>query len=123
MNIQQAGIGGELTSADRLHSRPGNLQPEQDMSTTQTHNATYAEMLQHPKWKAKRASVLARDAHQCRNCGTRGNLQVHHRQYHRHKATGYKLAPWCYPDRYLITLCDACHYQGHQQFTVPSHLI
>lgn len=86
-------------------------------------NATYSEMLQRAEWKAKRALILERDGHVCKNCGTRFGLQVHHKQYHRFKPTGHKLAPWCYAEKYLITLCDNCHHDGHQAYQVPRFTI
>lgn len=82
--------------------------------------STYAALLWHPKWRSKRARILERDGHRCRQCARTTALQVHHRQYHRCKQSGHKLAPWSYPDRLLITLCDACHAQGHRQFKIPS---
>lgn len=83
------------------------------------HQAKYTEMLLRPEWKQKRQEILARDGSACRNCGTREKLQVHHRQYHRCQRTGHKLAPWCYDQRLLVTLCDSCHQQGHSMYRVP----
>lgn len=81
---------------------------------------TYASLLWHPKWREKRRLILQRDGRRCRHCGATAGLQVHHRQYHTCKRTGHKLAPWCYADHLLITLCDRCHTDGHRRFQVPS---
>lgn len=88
-----------------------------------TIRATYNELLHRDEWRAKRRAILQRDGGACRNCGSRNGLQVHHRQYHRCARTGHKLAPWCYADRHLITLCDTCHRHGHQAFQVPRYTI
>lgn len=85
----------------------------------QTIQGTYGNMLYREQWRKRRQMILDRDGHACRSCGSPRHLQVHHRQYHRCKVTGHKLAPWCYADRYLITLCDTCHRTGHQAYQVP----
>ncbi len=81
----------------------------------------YAEQLSKAEWTAKRLEILERDGHACRSCGTQSELQVHHRQYHWHK--GYKVAPWCYASKYLITLCKDCHKTGHLNFNIPAFSI
>jgi 5-methylcytosine-specific restriction endonuclease McrA len=43
-----------------------------------------------------KANVLARDGHRCRVCGEATNV-VHHRR------------PGCDQEKWLITLCPACH--------------
>ena len=70
-------------------------------------------------WLIKRKVILKRDRYQCRHCGTNNNLQVHHKQYHFQKATGFKKNPWLYCNSLLITLCGSCHQSGHQQFEIP----
>ncbi|MCC6401942.1 MAG: HNH endonuclease [Flavobacteriales bacterium] len=85
--------------------------------------ATYGDLLRREEWRTKRRAILQRDGHACRNCGARNRLQVHHRQYHRCQRTGHKLAPWCYNDRYLVTLCDDCHHNGHHIHRVPRYII
>lgn len=83
------------------------------------HHRNYLELLLHPEWRRKREVILNRDGHACRHCGGRSGLEVHHRQYHRCAHTGYKLAPWCYADQYLITLCGTCHKAGHRIHRIP----
>jgi hypothetical protein len=56
-----------------------------------------------PRWQKVRLRVFERDDWKCRKCGATGsNLQVHHKKYE-------GTAPWETADRYLVTLCDACH--------------
>ena len=84
------------------------------------HEISYVEMLLTERWRNKRELILERDKHQCRNCGSTNQLQVHHRQYHIDTKTGFKREPWDYNDKYLITLCDQCHEAGHKQYKIPS---
>lgn len=82
----------------------------------------YNELLQQPQWLLKRQEILKRDFHRCRNCGSKESLQVHHRQYHL-KSDGTKVLPWNYESRYLITLCETCHKNGHREFNIPVYPI
>lgn len=79
---------------------------------------SYQELLNTRKWEAKRHSILLRDGNRCRNCGQEKRLQVHHRQYHINKY-GDKVKPWSYSDKYLITLCQECHRNGHEHYKIP----
>lgn len=79
----------------------------------------YLQLLQRPEWKIKRNAILRRDSFRCRNCQGTNGLQVHHRQYHRFKATGMFKQPWNYDNRLLITLCRECHQIGHQSYSIP----
>ena len=81
---------------------------------------SYEELLQTAAWKRKRAEILQRDRHQCRNCASRQGLQVHHRQYHVDRTTGMQKAPWEYANKYLVTLCERCHEQGHKTYRIPT---
>lgn len=85
--------------------------------------ADYNSLLKSPQWFEKRKTILARDNNTCRCCGVTSRLHVHHRQYHVIKVLGQKQLPWKYQDKYLITLCEKCHSEGHIQFKVPSFLI
>lgn len=69
------------------------------------------------QWKNKRAEILLRDNNQCKICGNRDNLQVHHI---------YSLAN--YPEMKLensnlITLCPGCHHDVHNQVYSSIYLI
>ena len=80
----------------------------------------YGELLLDIRWKAKSNQIKDRDGKKCLNCGETKLLQVHHRQYHYVNALRDYKKPWDYPHDVLITLCKACHDQGHKQFKVPT---
>ncbi|NJK94736.1 MAG: HNH endonuclease [Bacteroidales bacterium] len=79
----------------------------------------YGGALFDPKWKAKRAEILARDKNKCVICGSDKDLQVHHRQYHFLERLNVFKDPWEYEDKLMITLCNSCHNRGHRQYKVP----
>ena len=67
----------------------------------------YHQQLEHPMWEKKRNIILKRDQYQCRLCGSKHNLQVHHIKYSSDKKA------WEYPNLDLITLCEECHKKVH----------
>jgi len=64
---------------------------------------TYTEQLADPRWIEKRNAIVERDGHECRECGARRRLEVHHTYY-----VPGRMA-WEYPDDSLTTLCRHCH--------------
>jgi len=65
---------------------------------------TYAEKLKDPRWQKKRLEVMQRDDFTCRGCqDTKNALNVHHCYYLP------RTAPWDYPEKDLVTLCESCH--------------
>lgn len=58
-------------------------------------------------WKRKRAEILKRDHKQCKICGGKSHLQVHH-IYSLDTHPMLKLE-----NSNLITLCDSCHHKAH----------
>ena len=66
--------------------------------------AFYRTYLQSEAWQHKRRWVLFRDGRQCQHCGSRTQLEVHHRHY---RNLG------CEKLEDLITLCKTCHQQQH----------
>lgn len=86
-------------------------------------HGAYGALLFDPRWRKKRALILERDKHKCLNCGSRESLQVHHRQYHYKLRTQTYKAPWDYPNKLLISLCEECHKRGHQLYKVPTLVI
>jgi 5-methylcytosine-specific restriction endonuclease McrA len=53
-----------------------------------------------------RKQVLRRDGWRCQVCGSRQNLQVHHKQLRSHLGDD--------DDSNLITLCAGCHEAQHR---------
>ena len=84
------------------------------------HEISYVELLLTERWRNKRETIIERDKHKCRNCGSAKHLEVHHRQYHIDTKTGFKREPWDYDNKYLVTLCDQCHDAGHKQYKIQS---
>lgn len=72
-----------------------------------TRKEEYYQELEHPLWKEKRKVILERDRYQCRICGSKHNLVVHHIKYSEGKKA------WQYPNLDLITLCRDCHDRVH----------
>ncbi|GDX48850.1 hypothetical protein LBMAG25_16680 [Bacteroidota bacterium] len=79
----------------------------------------YQLLLTDERWQARRSEILARDGQCCKCCGSASNLQVHHRQYHKNEADKQWVNPWEYDGKYLITLCETCHTNGHQHYNIP----
>lgn len=90
-----------------------------DKDIPDTHGS-YAALVLHPNWKARRQEIILRDQNKCVICSSERELQVHHRQYHFVKALKKFKVPWDYPDHLLVTLCSRCHARGHSKFKVPS---
>jgi len=82
-------------------------------------HGSYGGLLFDPRWKSKRAEIIARDNGCCIVCSGKDDLLVHHRQYHFVKAENAFKVPWDYPGHLLITLCKSCHQRGHSKFKVP----
>jgi 5-methylcytosine-specific restriction endonuclease McrA len=66
----------------------------------------YADYLDSEHWKARSNLARERDGRQCRDCGSKQNLNVHHLTYDR-------LGEERLDD--LITLCRGCHLARHPQ--------
>jgi ATP-dependent DNA helicase RecQ len=58
-------------------------------------------------YEVLRQQVLRRDGWRCQSCGTRSNLEVHHKQFRSH--SGHD------SEENLIVLCSACHALVHGQ--------
>lgn len=56
-------------------------------------------------YESLRQQVLRRDGWRCQSCGTRSNLEVHHREFRSHSGAD--------SEENLITLCSACHAAEH----------
>lgn len=73
----------------------------------------YARSLsRNPYWDAVARKVRIRDGHRCRICGSRCELEVHHRTYRvgGRSIVGHELEHLgC-----LVTLCASCHEKVHK---------
>ena len=65
----------------------------------------YRAYFKSKSWQRKRAKVIFRDGAQCRACGSRESLEVHHLIYARFTEE------WLED---LITLCEKCHKAIHK---------
>lgn len=119
----------DLTKVERIKLRIKHLQEEEEKlkkelkkeskpkkkkkQKTITRKESYYDDLTNPLWFKKRASILERDKHQCKLCGSKDNLHVHHLKYvdGRHA--------WEYPNKNLITLCQDCHEKVHADKNNP----
>lgn len=90
------------------------------MPTREEQFEAYKRLLSDIRWKAKTLEIKENDKQQCRNCGSRSHLQVHHRQYHFVRSLNRFKHPWDYPRDILITLCKECHDLGHEKYKVPT---
>lgn len=73
--------------------------------------SAYSTLLKDPRWQKKRLEVLQRDDFVCQECfDSESTLHVHHKYYRKGQA------PWDYPLRALITLCESCHKNESKDF-------
>lgn len=76
----------------------------------------YSEKLKDPRWQQKRLRIMERDGWACVHCKAKSrNLQVHH--------TMYAKDPWSVEDEFLITLCDDCHEELHENEKGAKHAL
>jgi len=76
----------------------------------------YSEKLKDPRWQKTRLRVMERDGWRCVHCRDTGNnLQVHH--------TMYAKDPWSVDDQFLITLCEDCHHDLHENEKGAKHAL
>lgn len=72
----------------------------------------YAEKLKSPKWQRRRLEIMERDNFTCQICGNKDmTLNVHHLCYDGGE-------PWDTDDLNLITLCDECHKNEHDNLYI-----
>lgn len=68
----------------------------------------YSEKLKDPRWQRKRLEILGRDNFACISCHANDKtLVVHHLFYKKNRL------PWEYDNKNLITLCEDCHKDEH----------
>jgi 5-methylcytosine-specific restriction endonuclease McrA len=76
-----------------------------------TNRKQYRRYLKSAAWQAKRAQVILRDRGECRRCGSRYKLEVHHKNYVRF---GHERLSD------LVTLCQLCHTYEHRCLATKS---
>lgn len=64
----------------------------------------YNDYIKSNEWKEKCEKILARDNHQCKKCGSKVDLSVHHKTYKN---------LFNEKEEDLETLCDKCHKEEH----------
>lgn len=75
-----------------------------------TTNSDFSEQYKDPRWQKKRLEIMQRDRFSCNICGEdEKTLNVHHKYYLKNTM------PWEYNDQSLVTLCESCHAQEHEQ--------
>lgn len=77
----------------------------------------YYDDLNDERWKRKREKILKIHSYRC-PCGSRENLQIHHKYYNRYPDGSWTRA-WDYPDNALMVLCDDCHKKYHKNHKSP----
>lgn len=76
----------------------------------------YKKKLKDPRWQKKKSEIMMRDKFTCQLCGsTENTLNVHHITYMRCKNG----EPWSCPDSDLVTLCENCHREVHDNPDIP----
>ena len=108
-----------MTMMTHSETHPAPVKVTVPFADRETEKMLYAERLHDDRWKRLRETILRRDAHKCRCCGSTTDLQVHHRQYHT-RPDGRWIAPWQYATRLLITYCASCHHAGHAAHKIPT---
>ena len=79
---------------------------------------TYSEQLRHPNWQRRRLEIMQRDDFTCQICQDTGaTLNVHHKHYVKGRQV------WEYEDHVLVTLCEACHGQEHEDSEAHKNLL
>ncbi len=77
----------------------------------------YYDDLNDERWKMKREKILKIHSYRC-PCGSRKNLQIHHKYYNRYPDGSWARA-WDYPDNALMVLCCDCHKKYHKNHKSP----
>lgn len=86
------------------------------MATPSAETSPYLAKLRDPRWQKKRLEIMSRDGFACVSCeDATHTLHVHHVRYLRDRD------PWDYPDHLLVTLCDWCHAQEHEEENAAYH--
>lgn len=74
--------------------------------------STYSDKLKDPRWQKKRLEIMQRDSFACQEClDDTKTLHVHHTRYVKGRE------PWEYANGFLVTLCEHCHEQMHEDQT------
>lgn len=103
-NIRRTGNAPDTAQehcAQRLMPSPGNAYALRMMVVNHIGFATYKDYLNSDMWRDIRGSVLERDRHKCKVCGSPAN-QAHHKSYKKEVMLGQAL-------NLIVSLCQFCH--------------
>lgn len=65
---------------------------------------TYENYLLSKEWQIKRKQKLKQVGNHCQSCGSKNDLQIHHKTYKR---------IYCERSKDLIVFCSGCHKKSH----------
>lgn len=69
----------------------------------------YSNYWKDPRWQKFRLKILEKDGFKCAQCGDgKSELHAHHLYYIS------KRKPWEYPEESVLTLCENCHTETHE---------
>lgn len=76
----------------------------------------YKEQLSNGSWQEKRLQIFNRDNFSCTICGSKQNIQLHHKDYLP------DIKPWEYPSDMLTTLCGKHHKEENPRERIEGWL-
>jgi 5-methylcytosine-specific restriction endonuclease McrA len=85
----------------------------QESSVYEVAQKNYKKAINSREWQEMREAVLRKDGYECKKCGDSSNLHVHHKFY----VLGHAI--WDYPSHALETLCEDCHFEYHENHSIP----
>lgn len=100
-----ANIKKKVASTGTIRSYKGKKGEKKELSPKRDWLSEYYT----PEWYARRKEILERDGFTCQKCGSKENLQVHHKVY------DPRLHVWEYEGRWLVTMCHPCHEDFHKK--------
>lgn len=103
--------GLDLPTYEKTNSQKHSPAPKQAVTR-------YEYLLHQPEWYDFRKKILKLRGNTCEWCGSRWNLQIHHKVYYRSALTHELVMPWNYPEDKVMCLCGDCHKKYHNRYKV-----